>query len=53
MKKVTLTFIVPNHVLVDAENELGWGNYANAVTILDEGCVESNYDVADCKSLTV
>jgi len=53
MKKVTLTFIVPNHVLIDAENELGWGNYANAVTILDEGGVESNYDVTDCKSLSV
>ena len=48
MKKVTLTFIVPNHVLIDVENQLDWGNYANAVTILDEGGVKSNYDVTDC-----
>lgn len=47
MKKVTMTFVVTNKVAESISNELAWGEMANAARILNENCVESDYDIED------
>lgn len=45
MKKVTLTFVVSEEAATDAIQEIGCGNMSNAAQILDENCVERDYNV--------
>lgn len=47
MKKVTLTFIVSDKVADDIQNELSWGEMANAAAYLNFNCQESDYDIED------
>jgi len=47
MKKVTLTFVVDEATILEVENELEWRNLANAVAILEDSCVSSDYDIKD------
>lgn len=47
MKKVTLTFVVENKVAESISNELTWGEMGNAASILNEKCVESDYNIED------
>ena len=47
MKKVTLTFIVPDEVVGEVQNEVTWGNMDTAAHILDENCEYSHFDVED------
>ena len=47
MKKVTFTFVVSDKVAKDIENEFIWGKWANAFSVLEENCEESDYDIEE------
>lgn len=48
MKKVKLTFIVKEEPLIKgAQYELEHGNYTYAVGMLEEGCIESAYEIEE------
>ena len=47
MKKVTLIFVVDENIANEIQNEMAWGEMANAAAILNENCEESDYDIED------
>lgn len=47
MKKVTLTFVVDENIVNEIQNEMAWGEMANAAAILNENCEESDYDIEE------
>lgn len=44
MKKVTFTFVVSDKVAKEIENEIIWGKWANAFSVLEEKSKNSKYD---------
>lgn len=53
MKKVTLTFIVPETTLIQgAEHELKWGNIALATESLEADSVSTDYTIEEPSKMT-